>query len=198
MSGPVAYFHPERTRVAAALFAPTSFELGSDEDVARRVAILNDLIALHSLQEPRPLQSLPTSFDELTLADVTTEDEAATSSAGSTLCESTPFNVMHFDDLCREELGMTSPSHGPCPAATQEMDQHSHRPGSLEVSGTVEPGEDLFTDFVNVDKPDVLDTFETGQDLLFTDFVDVNMPDVLDTVEPCHDLLFTDLMNIDM
>ena len=57
------------------------------------------------------------------------------------------------------------------------MEQHSRRPGpSFEDSNMVEPAQDLlFTDFVNVDMPDVLDSVELSQDCLFIDFVNVDM-----------------------
>ena len=100
MSGPALHFRPERTRLAAGLFARPAFELGSEEEVTRRVAALTDLIALCSLREPRPRRTSPTSFDKCTPVDVTTEAESATNSAGSTLCNSHSFDVMHVDDLC--------------------------------------------------------------------------------------------------
>jgi hypothetical protein len=144
ISGPVLHFHPERTRVAAALFAPAAFELGSDEDVARRVATLTDLIALCSLREPRPRRSLPASFSELKLADVTAEDESAMSSSESTLCESPTSDVLHTD--------MTGLNHSTCPTPTHEVDRHSHRPNPSDDLDMVEPSHDfLFTDFVNAE-----------------------------------------------
>lgn len=73
------------------------------------------------------------------------------------------------------------------------------RSGPSEAFDAVKPGQDLlFTDFVNIDGPDVLDTVKSGHDLLFTDFVDIDMPEVPDTVEPGHDLHFTDLVNVDI
>jgi hypothetical protein len=72
--------------------------------------------------------------------DVTTEDETATILAGSTLCKSPCFNVMHVNDLCNEEL-------------IYEL---------LDIFNIVELGYDiLFIDFVNVDTPNVLDTERT-------------------------------------
>jgi hypothetical protein len=157
ISGPVLHFHPERTRVAAALFAPAAFELGSDEDVARRVATLTDLIALCSLREPRPRRSLPASFSELKLADVTAEDEPAMSSSEGTLCESPTSDVLDTDTLCHENLlpeilDMTGLNHSTCPTPTYEVDQHSHRPSPSDDLDMVEPSHDLlFTDFVNAE-----------------------------------------------
>jgi hypothetical protein len=157
ISGPVLHFHPERTRVAAALFAPTVFELGSDEDVARRVATLTDLIALCSLREPRPRRTLPVSFGELTLADVTAEDESAMSSSESTLRESPSSDELHTDklfceNLLPEILDMTGLNHSTCPTPTYEVDQHSNRLSPSDDLDMVEPSHDvLFTDFVNVE-----------------------------------------------
>jgi hypothetical protein len=90
--------------VAAALFTPATFELGSDEDVARRMAILIDLITLYSLREPRPRRSLPALFSELKLADVTAEDESIISLLESTLYKSPIFDVLDTDKLYYENL----------------------------------------------------------------------------------------------
>jgi hypothetical protein len=50
MLGPGHHFLAQRARLTSTLFAPPTFELGSDKDVARRVTTLIDLIALCPLR----------------------------------------------------------------------------------------------------------------------------------------------------
>lgn len=90
MSGPVHHFHAERTRLAAALFVHPTFELGGDEDVARRVAALTGLIALSPLRVPRPRPILSATFGELKLADGTAADDESASSSESAFVNRSP------------------------------------------------------------------------------------------------------------
>jgi hypothetical protein len=157
ISSPVLHFHPERTRVAAALFTPAVFELGSNKDIARRVTTLTDLITLYSLREPRPRRNLPASFDELKLADMTAEDESAMSLSESTLHKSPSSDVLYTDKFYHENflpeiLDITGLNHNTCPTPTYEVNQHSNRPNPSDDLDMVKPNHDLlFTDFVNIE-----------------------------------------------
>ena len=130
---PVRHFHPERTRVAEALFTRQVFVPGSDEDVERRIDVLTELVKLSRLREPprRPNRSALGS-----------ENEAGSSSSEDTLCNSpgadSDFQLPSLPDIMDRDSELDGPDH-------------SAQVPSIDVDTTEDSCDALFGDMVDID-----------------------------------------------